>query len=125
MFVKLELTRMAQSLAAYSGARLGVVAQNIAHADSPGYKRRDLPAFADSYDSGSTMRTTRAGHLGRAEPMQAGAQVVRGPGSPDGNTVSLETEMVTAVEVRQSHDMALAIYRSTSDILRASLGQRG
>lgn len=125
MFETLELTRMARALAAHAGARLGVVAQNVAHADSPGYKRRDLPAFADSYAAGIEMRATRSGHLGRPEAGTPEAQVVRGTGSPNGNTVSLESEMVTAVEVRQSHEMALAIYRNTSDIVRASLGRRG
>jgi len=44
--------------------------------------------------------------------------------SPDGNTVSLANEMVRSVEVRQQHDMALTVYRNTSDIIRASLGRR-
>jgi flagellar basal-body rod protein FlgB len=44
--------------------------------------------------------------------------------SPNGNTVSLETEMVRAVEVKQQHDMALAVYRTVSDIVRTSLGRR-
>ena len=123
MFEKLDLTRMAQAMASHAGARLGVVAGNIAHADSPGYKMRDLPAFAETYDSGQ-MRATRAGHLGAAERAPE-PRIVRGPGSPNGNTVSLEAEMVKAVAVRQDHEMALAIYRNTSDILRTSLGRRG
>jgi len=124
MFEKLELTRMAQGLAAHAGARLGVVAANIAHADSPGYKARDLAPFAEAYAAGD-MRATRAGHLGAAVQGVPEARIVRGPGSPDGNTVSLETEMVKGVEVRQEHEMALAIYRNTADIIRASLGRRG
>ncbi len=36
----------------------------------------------------------------------------------------LEREMVKSVDVRQQHDMALAVYRNTSDIIRASLGRR-
>ena len=70
------------------------------------------------------MRATRAGHLGASQAVPE-ARTLRGPGSPNGNTVSLEAEMVKAVEVRQDHEMALAIYRNTSDILRTSLGRRG
>lgn len=125
MFEKLELTRMAQSMASYAGSRLGVVAANIAHADSPRYKARDLPAFAEAYDEQGAMRATRAGHLSATSAVMPEAQIVRSPGSPNGNTVSLETEMVRAVGVRQDHEMALAVYRSTSDIVRASLGRRG
>jgi flagellar basal-body rod protein FlgB len=43
--------------------------------------------------------------------------------APNGNTVSLEGEMVKSVEARQAHEMALAIYRATSDVVRASLGR--
>ena len=125
MFEKLDLTRMAQGLGSHAGARLGVVAQNIAHADTPGYKARDLPAFAESYDETGRMRATRAGHLLAGTMADPEAKVARGPGSANGNTVSLETEMVRGVEVRQQHEMALAIYRNTSEILRTSLGRRG
>jgi flagellar basal-body rod protein FlgB len=127
MFEKLELTRMAQGLAANAGARLGIIAQNVANADTPGYKARDLPDFAETYAAGDglAMRATRAHHFGApdnpapVEPIFAG-----GSASPNGNTVSLEMEMVKSVEARQSHDMALAIYRATSDVIRASLGRK-
>ena len=125
MFEKLELTRMAQGLAAHAGARLGLVAGNIAHADSPGYKERDLAPFAEVYGAAGGLRATRAGHLGAAGAQQPEVQVQRGQAAQNGNTVSLETEMVKAVDVRQQHEMALAIYRNTSDIVRASLGRRG
>jgi flagellar basal-body rod protein FlgB len=125
MFEKLEITRMAQAMAANAGSRMGVVAANIAHADTPGYRAMDLPDFAQVYtDAGTRMRTTRPGHLGQSDP--AGGTVARpsvGSASPNGNTVSLEQEMVKMVEVRQQHEMALAIYRSTSGIIRASLGR--
>lgn len=125
MFEKLELTRMAQALAAQSGARMAVIAENVANADTPGYKAKDLPAFADVYDEpGLEMRATRPGHL--TAPSEAAtpvADIVRGHESPNGNSVSLEAEMVKSVEARQAHDMALAIYRATSDVIRASLGR--
>jgi flagellar basal-body rod protein FlgB len=125
MFEKLELTRMAQALAAHSGARMGVIARNVAHADTPGYKAQDLPPFAEVYaaDSGG-MRATRAGHLTAGNAGFAPqAQQAPGREAPNGNTVSLEGEMVRSVEVRQNHEMALAVYRATSDVVRASLGR--
>ncbi len=125
MFEKLELTRMAQALAAHSGARMAVIARNVAHADSPGYKAKDLPDFAKVFAvEGGQMRATRPGHLGAAAATGAlDPQHAPGREAPNGNTVSLEAEMVKSVEARQSHEMALAIYRATSDVLRASLGR--
>ncbi|WP_149588353.1 FlgB family protein [Tabrizicola flagellatus] len=125
MFEKLELTRMAQALAAHSGARMAVIAENVANADTPDYKARDLPAFADVFrDPDLPMRATRAGHLTAVgQGHLPDAERVKGHEAPNGNSVSLEAEMVKSVEARQSHDMALAIYRATSDVIRASLGR--
>lgn len=124
MFAKLELTAMAQALAEHAGARTGLVAKNMANADTPGYRARDLPDFSQVWRDSGPLRATRPGHLdqrpgGRlAEPV-ADLRF----GAPNGNTVSLEGEMVKAAEARQSHDMALAIYKATSDIIRTSLGR--
>jgi len=125
MFEKLELTRMAQALAAQSGSRMAVIAENIANADTPGYKAKDVPVFAEVYEAaGMDLRSTRPGHLTGASPgSQPVPDIARGHESPNGNSVSLEAEMVKSVEARQSHEMALAIYRATSDVVRASLGR--
>lgn len=128
MFQKLEIVRMAEAMASHAGARQGVVARNIANADTPGYKAQDLPDFAQTYRAGNegAMRATRAGHLTELPAsMPPVARVGVGSSSPNGNSVSLEGEMVKAVEVRQQHDLALAIYRNATDILRASLGRGG
>jgi flagellar basal-body rod protein FlgB len=126
MFEKLELTRMAAAMAAHAGSRLGLIAGNIAHADTPGYKAMDLPDFAASYDAAPPMLATRPGHFDAAtDAGQAVPRPSHGMASPNGNTVSLESQMVNAVQVRQQHDMALAIYSSTSAIIRASLGRGG
>jgi flagellar basal-body rod protein FlgB len=127
MFEKLEITAMAQAMASHAGSRLGVIARNVANADTPGYRAEDVADFAtawrDSSDDG--MRATRPGHFHSASSMSAlESRPVPGHGSPNGNTVSLEAEMVKAVETRQQHEMALAIYRGTSEVVRASLGRR-
>ena len=126
MFEKLEITRMAQALAAHDGARMAVLARNMANADTPGYKSQDIPDFTSVYqDAPLPMRASRSGHLMSAADASAPVpQTVTGAEAPNGNSVSLEAEMVKAVETRQSHEMAMAIYRATSDVLRASLGRK-
>lgn len=127
MFEKLEITRMAQAMAAHAGMRQGALAQNVANADTPGYRARDMPDFAETYRAqGDSLapRTTRPSHLQANE--RSPQLIIRpqtGGSAPNGNSVSLESEMVKAVEVKQQHDMALAIYRSTGDILRSALGR--
>ncbi len=126
MFEKLELTRMAQALASHAGARLGTVARNVANADTPGFRAMDLPDFAQIFEgTGVEMRASRPGHLGffadrpEAEEVRSGGSM-----APNGNDVSLDLQMMKAVEARQDHEMALAVYRSTSDIIRTSLGRK-
>lgn len=126
MFEKLEIVRMAQAMASHAAGRQAEIARNIAHADTPGYKAQDLAPFAETYaaDDGA-LRATRAGHLGVDSTPGTETQTRRalGTASPDGNTVSLEAEMVRSAEVRQQHDLALSIYRSSARILRTSLGR--
>lgn len=125
MFEKLGLTAMAQALASHAGMRTGLVAQNMANADTPGFKARDLPDFAQVWREGASLRATRSGHLGSAPGARSTAEPVEDLrfGAPNGNTVSLEAEMVKAAQARQSHEMALSIARVSSDIIRISLGR--
>jgi flagellar basal-body rod protein FlgB len=125
MFQSVEISRMAQAMARHAGARQAVIARNIAHADTPGYKAQDLPGFAASHAAGDGLRTTRAGHATSQVAFAARPVTGGSAAAPNGNSVSLETEMVKAAEARQQHDMALAIYRSVSTILRTSLGRGG
>jgi flagellar basal-body rod protein FlgB len=127
MFESLEISKMARALASYSGARLGVIAQNVANADTPGYKAQDLPDFETTWREagGEGMKATRPGHLhGGGEAAAPMPIRLGGQASPDGNTVSLQSEMLRAAQVRQDHEMALAVSKNTSSITRAALGLR-
>lgn len=166
MFERLEVTRIAHALASHATARQSVIATNVAHADTPGYRARDVEDFVD------TLRRTQPAPEGRDRPvgerpvgelpprlaralpghMLPGATGLERPtgadippsdpagryrpdptviidadpgdaGTPNGNTVSIETEMMKAVEARHQFDMALNIYRSVSAVVRTSLGR--
>lgn len=125
MFDQLEIFRMAQSMAVHAAARQTAMAGNVANADTPGYRARDAAPFAETYAALSgDMRATRPGHAALARD---GAPIplvpVPGEAAPNGNTVSLETEMVRAADIRGQHERALAIYRSGMNILRTSIGR--
>ena len=127
MFEKIEILQMASAMATHASARQSAVSQNIANANTPGYDARDLPSFQSLYQSelATGMRATRTGHIGADHHVNARIETRIDPDttSPDGNSVSLEDEMVKAVEVKRQHDMALAIYRSSLSVLRSSLGR--
>ncbi|MDO9525514.1 MAG: FlgB family protein [Gemmobacter sp.] len=123
---KVEVLNMARAMAAHAAARQGIIARNMANADTPGYRAADLPEFAEAWrSSGDTaMRMTRSAHLSGGRNTTLTAIPELGNVGPNGNSVSLETEMVKAAEVKQQHDMALAIYSSLSGVVRTALGRR-
>ncbi|MFN0114010.1 MAG: FlgB family protein [Paracoccaceae bacterium] len=128
MFGKPHTMEMAGALSVHAAGRQAAIARNIANADTPGYRTTDAVPFGETYrEATSGMRATRSGHLGAGDS-PAGAELVDRPAlgamSPNRNNVSLEAEMVAAAEVRRENDLALAVYRSSLDILRSSLGRR-
>jgi len=123
---KVEVLTMARAMAAHAAARQGIIARNMANADTPGYRAADLPSFAQAWHGSgdTTMRATRPTHLSGSGAVTLAAIDGQGVMGPNGNSVSLEAEMVKAAEVKQHHDMALAIYSSLSGVVRTALGRR-
>ncbi|MCX8955035.1 FlgB family protein [Ruegeria sp. NA] len=127
MFYDLNVFKTAYAMATHAGQRQAVIARNMANADTPGYQPRDIEAFQKAFETTGhdvTMEATRPGHLHGRMGAQNWAEVEAVPsGDPNGNGVSLEEELLKSVEVKRQHDRALAIYKSSMDILRTSLGR--
>lgn len=131
MDMNLNILNLARGLSQHSAARQSVLAENVANADTPGYKARDIPQFSEVYQKGSmgslAMKSTRSGHLhgGEAMPGVRPEEVTAvGAESPNGNTVSLEDQLLKAAEVRQTHSLALGVYSKSMDILRTAMVRR-
>ena len=112
----------------YLSERQQVVAQNVANADTPGFKPSDLTPFkfhvkaAAAGDAGSPARTQPM-HLPGTLPSVAGAQVRKGADSEttmDGNSVVLEEEMVKMTEARMNYDAAISFYQRSLGLLRTA-----
>lgn len=122
---KVEVLQMARAMAAHAAARQSVIAANVANADTPGYRARHLPGFAEVWEAQHMpMVATRPQHLTGGNLQAVDAIADSAHLSPNGNSVSLEAEMVAAAEARQAHDFALAIHRTLSGAIRATLGRR-
>ena len=127
MFYDLNVFKTAHAMATHAGQRQAVIARNMANADTPGYQPRDIEAFQTAFENTGrqvAMTATRQGHLNGASGPQPWVEIETAPsGDPNGNGVSVEEEMLRAVEVKRQHDRALAIYKSSMNILRSSLGR--
>ncbi|MBP0483348.1 FlgB family protein [Sagittula salina] len=125
MFQNLDVFRTAMAMARHAGLQQAMSAQNIANADTPGYRAKAVPEFTSTLrPSMMGQRATREEHLNGSRPGDVDISERDAAVDPNGNTVSLEEEMVFAVEAKRHHDRALAIYRSNLSILRTSLGRR-
>jgi flagellar basal-body rod protein FlgB len=130
MFQKLAVFETAYSMAVHAGQKQAVIAQNVANADTPGFVARDLPSFQEIFASNegglTQQRATRPGHLHglNGADVESMIREDRTFAAPDGNTVSLETEMLRGADAKRQHDKSLAIYQSAMNILRASLGRQ-
>ena len=88
-----------QALTLYA-QRSSVLAANIANADTPNYKARDidfkgiLSRAVDKKSSASKMAATHAGHIGFSETGASVERFYRQPDQPslDGNTVEVQKE---------------------------------
>lgn len=129
MFEKIEVIRMARAMTDHAAQRQTIVARNIANADTPGFKAQDVVPFAETYrdtSAGFALRSTNPRHIAQPFRPAGMAQVTpdNSQPSPNGNSVSLETEMVKTAQLRHEHELSLGIYRSALDMLRTSIGRR-
>ena len=124
MFENLSLLDLASAAARHAAARHRVIAENVANADTPGYRARDVEDFQATVNEAFTARTTRPGHLvftgapGVPRIIDAGLAP-----KPNGNTVSLEDQAVRATRAEERHALALAVYAKAVDLLRLGIGR--
>lgn len=128
MYQTLNLFQVSGAMAEHAGRRQAVVATNVANADTPRFEAMHMPSFQEIYTRNTfgAMRATRAGHIGEGANGRLRAEASLRPSepSPNGNTVSIEDEMLAGVEIGREHNRALAIYRHGMTVLRATIGRR-
>lgn len=124
MHTNLKVFTLTTEMARHAGKMQALSAQNVANADTPDYHAQRISSFADQLgDQNSGMRTTRAAHLTSDFSSHATQFSDTEFMSPNGNSVSIEQEMLVSVEAKRQHDRALAIYKSSMNMLRTTLGR--
>ena len=128
MFEKITIMSVAGQMARHATSRQSLISQNIAHSDTPNFKAKDITGFSseisEEFDS-SVFRTTRSGHVGVSEVSSLIAQIseTNFPADPNGNTVSIEHEILKSIEAERQHSRAIAIYQHSIDLLKMSIGR--
>lgn len=124
MFTSLEIFQSAHKMAVHAGQKQAVIAKNIAHADTPGFKAMMVQDLEDA-SKPPEIRMSRAGHI--SSPLGAEtyktSKDMSAEISPNGNSVSLEMETLKSIEAERQHSRAMTVYQSALNILRSSIGR--
>jgi flagellar basal-body rod protein FlgB len=109
-------------------ARQNLVAQNVANANTPGYKAADLKPFEASLQTASLqLASTSAGHFSTVENQAelAGEDAIEGGGETyySGNGVSQEQEMAKAGAIARAYALNTVIVKAFNGmVLQAAKG---
>lgn len=122
-------------------AKQQVIAQNVAHADTPGYQARELVErdFSDVLSrvagASGTGKIAKPGIAVPAEMKALGSQAAArvesraGRGSfevkPNGNTVVLEEQLLSLANVQMEYSALTGLYRKQAGLLKTAIGKGG
>ncbi len=106
--------------------RAEVLAANLANADTPGFKARDLnfsEVLGRTQGASMTLKTSRPQHLGGGVGKPADSLAYRNPFQPsmDGNTVEAEEEMARFAENAVGYQASLMFVNGRIRGLRAAI----
>ncbi len=136
MLEGIDLLQLAGERMRYLTDRQSVISRNVANADTPGYKARDLTPFSfhsTLLRTGSGMTSaqpplalvrTSAAHLGQtaegSTPRIDSSAKAYGE-KPDGNTVSIEEQMVKSADVANAFDLATTAYTKSIGLMKIGI----
>lgn len=130
----LPLLGMLKTKMRWHQARQGVLAQNIANADTPGFRPSDLSAMntqqnrrASGLSSVAATRTHNAHFQGSPMGMQGSAfksEDTKGwERTPGGNAVVLEEQMIKVSANQFDYQMASTLYARSLGLLKTAIGR--
>ena len=129
MFEDLTLFAMAQRQVDYLARRQSVLSENVANANSPGYKEKDLApvSFKDLMaqpNEGVRATVTNPMHLSpEVTPVRFEEVKVRSPeeSKPDGNQINVEDQMQKIGDIKGDYELAVNLMMKHINMLKTAL----
>lgn len=132
-FDKLSLFRMANMRMDWLKQRQKVLAENVANADTPGYRAKDLRELnfkrmaIDAVEKAPGPTVTNPGHVAGGLPDIGPYREITErrtfETSIDGNPVVLEEQMEQMARTRSSYTLTLTLLRKNLQMLNTALGR--
>ena len=126
----LPLFSMLKTRMYWLNERQKVLAENVANADTPGFRGRDLKQldFHEALRSTGDVKlaTTAPGHIGGSSGTSQFPMDNRGgfETTPRGNAVVLEDEMMKVAQTQMDYQAATALYSRSLGLIKTALGRR-
>lgn len=121
---EIPLFALADRRLAWVSARQSVLAQNIANADTPGFRAKDLSPFGAALAQAALpLAATASGHLPGSTESLGRVLTVTGETSPDGNSVAIDRELVKVAEADSAHEAAIGVTKSYLSMFRTVIGR--
>ena len=122
---RILLFDLADRRLSWIGQRQQVLSQNIANADTPGWRAHDLKPFAEHLARGSGIAPARTdpGHLAPTRNPAAQGKALTGEHSPDGNAVSLDVELAKVADAESAHSLVTGLYQKYLAMFRTAAGR--
>lgn len=128
----LPIMNMLRTRMQWHQERQRLLAENIANADTPDFKPRDLapPEFNDALPrtASVTLARTDPAHLGFSGASGGGqfqfSRASRSEVRPAGNAVNLEDEMLKVSSNQMDYQAATTLYTRSLGLLKTALGKK-
>ena len=116
------LFRLAEQRLAWVDQRQRLLAQNVANANTPGYRARDIASF-QAVLSEPLLAQTSAGHLPGTAGAAGDGQTKFAARSPDGNAVSIEEQLSRVADTAGIQELVLNIHHRYQSMFKTALGR--
>ena len=108
----------------YLDRRSAVLAENVANADTPGWRARDLVPFAAALTrAGVAPVRTNQLHLTGTSVHDPALRLLEGERAPDGNAVRLDVELTKVADTDSAHALVTDLWKSYIGMFRTALGK--
>jgi flagellar basal-body rod protein FlgB len=124
---RIGLFDLAEKRLAWTAQRQGVLAANIANADTPAYQARDIASFASVLAGSVTMAPvqTQPAHLSGTLPTGVASLAHNRPKSRalDGNTVTLDQQLTQVADTETTESLVTTIWKKYKGMFSMALGR--
>jgi len=119
----IALFDLADKRLAWVDRRQSLLAQNIANADTPGWRAHDLTPFGAALSQAVTPVMTDPMHLPGTALDTTGVKAASGDRTPDGNDVALDEQLAKVADTDATHELVTDLYAKYLSMFRTALGR--